>query len=408
MYRYAICTYIRIHTLVSWNILNTTHSFEPAFHKDLHCTASWSCVEDVCTYFMETVTVFLKTSGCDSASCCWMLLVACPWHPPVLTSTQEVVYVCPPSRSSFSSVGLYPFFLQARFPYKDMFGLILYIYSTYIYICIYTCIYSTLCIYIYIYRYKYIYIYIYLSICLPIYLFVSIYPSIYLSIYMLDDDDDDDIYIYVYIHTYIHTYPCVASWQVTSRTHWFWLLFLVKCSLITNFPLFYLVQSAVDKIYQPLRDCSSYPRFRRSLLEHLIPRVHVGAVDAGPRPRGRSRIVQRGIKEPNLLLNSRGRQILAEMKRTKLLIIVKILEETYDDPFWKMRTPTKFAPKKQKKDDPDLGKLWKLLRSLVFWGWFYQFDAGCWSVGWLHFVTNLGVVPLICQLGIYQSRYSYG
>jgi hypothetical protein len=55
-----------------------------------------------------------------------------------------------------------------------------------------------------------------------------------------------------------------------------------------------------------------------------------------PRPGGRrSRIVQHGIKEPNLLLNSRGRQILAEMKRTKLLIIVKILEEKYR----KMITP---------------------------------------------------------------------
>ena len=181
--------------------------------------------------------------------------------------------------------------------------------------------------------------------------------------------------------------------------HWFWLLFLVKCSLITNFPLFYLVQSAVDKIYQPLRDCSSYPRFRRSLLEHLIPRVHVGAVDAGPRPRGRSRIVQRGIKEPNLLLNSRGRKILAEMKRTKLLIIVKILEETYDDPFWKMRTPTKLAPKKQKKDDPDLGKLWKLLRSLVFWGVVLSVWCGllkCWLVA---FCDKFGGGPLNLSTG---------
>ena len=204
VYRYAICTYIRIHTLVSWNILNTTHSFEPAFHKDLHCTASWSCVEDVCTYFMETVTVFLKTSGCDSASCCWMLLVACPWHPPVLTSTQEVVYVCPPRRSSFSSVGLYPFFAGTisiqRYVWFDIIHLL--------YIYIYVYIHAFIQLYAYIYRYKYIYIYIcrfvYLSIYLYLSIHLSIYPSTCLMMMMMMMMM---IYIYVYIHTYIHTYP---------------------------------------------------------------------------------------------------------------------------------------------------------------------------------------------------------
>ena len=61
--------------------------------------------------------------------------------------------------------------------------------------------------------------------------------------------------------------------------------------------------------------------FRRSQLEHLVKRQ---LMDEALSPRGIRSL--RGIKEPNLLRSNRGRQILAEMKRTKVLIILKNLE----------------------------------------------------------------------------------
>ncbi|CAJ1441001.1 unnamed protein product [Effrenium voratum] len=56
--------------------------------------------------------------------------------------------------------------------------------------------------------------------------------------------------------------------------------------------------------------------FRRSHLEHLVRKAEIQAVKARPG-------VLVGIKEPSLLRSDRGRQMLAEMKRTKVLIIVK-------------------------------------------------------------------------------------
>ncbi|CAK8987289.1 Uncharacterized protein SCF082_LOCUS913, partial [Durusdinium trenchii] len=65
--------------------------------------------------------------------------------------------------------------------------------------------------------------------------------------------------------------------------------------------------------------------FRRSHLEHLIRRDELPSAaragSAGPVRGRRTPLV--GIKEPNLLRSSRGRQIMAEMKRTKVLIIFK-------------------------------------------------------------------------------------
>ena len=60
--------------------------------------------------------------------------------------------------------------------------------------------------------------------------------------------------------------------------------------------------------------------FRRSHLEHLIRRDELPSAaragSAGPVRGRRTPLV--GIKEPNLLRSSRGRQIMAEMKRTKV------------------------------------------------------------------------------------------
>ena len=63
--------------------------------------------------------------------------------------------------------------------------------------------------------------------------------------------------------------------------------------------------------------------FRRSQLEHLVQMKRELMAEALG-PRGIRSL--RGIKEPNLLRSNRGRQILAEMKRTKVLIILKNLE----------------------------------------------------------------------------------
>ena len=66
--------------------------------------------------------------------------------------------------------------------------------------------------------------------------------------------------------------------------------------------------------------------FRRSQLEHLVQMKRELMAEALG-PRGIRSL--RGIKEPNLLRSNRGRQILAEMKRTKVLIILKNLEWNY-------------------------------------------------------------------------------